>query len=271
MGFYEEDEGPLTAVTEESSFFFKPLRSLVKSREQKKAVTESGLLRHVGMVHAQTLVSEHAAEVFHLCLAMVRDRAVAEDLAQDAFVRAFAGLAQLRGPVRPWLLQIARNRCLDHLRRQQRGPWVDVPEIVQEGPVDDSPLSAEICADRERLERALARLPEHERAIVVLRFVHGFDYGEISQAFGIKPGTARMRVSRALARLRGELQPRRSLSRARRAAPMAAPPAPAPAAEACESAAMPGAGAAPDFGQLLGGALRAPGTLLRRLRGLEGG
>jgi RNA polymerase sigma-70 factor (ECF subfamily) len=212
------------------------------------------------------LVREHAAEVFHLCLAMVRDRPVAEDLAQDAFLKAFAALPQLRGEARPWLLQIARNRCLDHLRRQQRGPWTDAPEIVQEGPADDSPLSAELLADRPRLARALAALPEQERAVVVLRFVHGFDYSEIASTFGIRSGAARMRVSRALARLRDQLEPRAAL-RARRSASPAPAAAPAPPFELAECEASPPS--RPGFGEVLAGELRAPADLVARLVALS--
>ncbi len=215
-------------------------------------------------MNPERLVRQHAADVFHLCLGMVRDRHLAEDLAQDAFVRAFAALPQLQGPPRPWLLQIARNRCLDHLRREQRGPWSDAPEIVQDGPVDDSPLSADLLADRPRLARALSGLPEQERAIVVLRFVHGFEYTEIAETFGIRPGAARMRVSRALARLREELQPRVALRAARAAAPAAAPSSPFGVAECSAAPAPP-----PSFAQVLSDELRAPAALVQRLLGLS--
>lgn len=153
------------------------------------------------------LVRHHAAEVRGLCVAMCGLEG--EDLAQDVFIKAFAAMAGFRGEAssRTWLLAIARNRCLDHLRRQQRAPVELEDEFDVEGPVDDAPLPSWMVANRDEVRRALDVLAEVPRAMIQLRFVHGLDYGELSGVFGIAPGTARMRVSRALARMRLELAP----------------------------------------------------------------
>src|SRR5688500_4997480 len=68
------------------------------------------------------LVTRFADEVYALCRAMVRDPVEAEDLSQDVFGRAFASLRSFRGEATPrtWILRIARNRCIDHLRAQKR-------------------------------------------------------------------------------------------------------------------------------------------------------
>ena len=80
-----------------------------------------------GDLHAAAdwLVRAHGRDVLHLCTAIVRDRGTAEDLAQDAFGKAFLALPEFRGDAsaRTWLLTIARHRCLDHLRRSARQPW----------------------------------------------------------------------------------------------------------------------------------------------------
>ncbi len=143
-----------------------------------------------------------------MCRALVRNESRAEELAQDVFVRAFGALEGFRGEAssRTWILAIARNRCMDELRRGAISPIEDDPDAL-EAPLDDTPLPAELCENRAEVLRALHVLPELQRALVVLRFVHGFDYAELGKTFGIKPGTARMRVSRALARMRDELVP----------------------------------------------------------------
>lgn len=91
------------------------------------------------------LLREHRREVFSVCRAMVRDREVADELAQDALARAFAARGTFRGEAsgRTWLLTIARNSCRDHLRRLRGSPFVDDPDTDEQGPQDDSPGPAE--------------------------------------------------------------------------------------------------------------------------------
>ncbi|MFH1810188.1 MAG: sigma-70 family RNA polymerase sigma factor [Pseudomonadota bacterium] len=187
---------------------------------------------------AEWLVRQHADTVLGLCVAMVRDRTLAEDLAQDAYGKAFKSLAGFRGEAsaRTWLLTIARNRCLDHLRQRARDPWGGVAPEVDGDPdqhPDQAPLPSDLLMRRDDVEDALAELCEGDRALVVLRFRNGLDYDELAMAFGLREGTVRMRVSRALARMRLALERKHAepvAERAVQAAPsrarMAAVPAP---------------------------------------------
>jgi RNA polymerase sigma-70 factor, ECF subfamily len=179
---------------------------------------------------ATLLVEHHAAAVFALCRAMVRDAQLAEDLSQDVFMRAFGALDSFRGEASPrtWLLAIARNRCLDHLDRTRRAPGTDDVEPDDVSVETAPPL--DLLARREDAERALAALGETERALVVLHVGHGVGYSELAAAFALREGAVRMRLSRALARMRAVLEadhaaPR--VARARRGAP-ARMPDPAP-------------------------------------------
>lgn len=154
------------------------------------------------------LVYRFSDEVFGLCAAMVRDRSAAEDLAQDVFGRAFAHLGSFRGEAsaRTWILAIARNRCIDHLRALRRDPWHGAdPDSEPDAQPVEAPLPADLLADRAAVEEALAELAEGERALVVLRFRHGLEYAELAAAFGLREGAVRMRLSRALARMRQQL------------------------------------------------------------------
>ena len=185
---------------------------------------ERGDLRQAG----SALVERHAGEVYGLCRSMVRDDATAEDLTQDTFSRAFVGLEGYRGDASPrtWILRIARHRCVDYLRSIGREPWRRSDDDGGE-PADTRPLPAELLIRRQDVERSLAELSEGERALIVLRFGHGLGYGELAEAFGIKEGAVRMRVSRALSRMRAALE--RAEAPAGRAM-VATAPAPAAAA-----------------------------------------
>jgi RNA polymerase sigma-70 factor, ECF subfamily len=167
---------------------------------------QAGDLRAAG----EWLVRQYAGDVVALCRAIVRERTVAEDLAQDAFSAAFTSLSGFRREASPrtWLLAITRNRCIDHLRRLSRDPWGGA-ELEQQEPdahPDDAPLPAEILLRRADVDAALSSLAEAERALVVLRFRHGLEYPEIADVFGLREGTVRMRLSRALAKMRSELE-----------------------------------------------------------------
>lgn len=166
-----------------------------------------------GDLHAAAdwLVRAHGRDVLHLCTAIVRDRGTAEDLAQDAFGKAFLALPEFRGDAsaRTWLLTIARHRCLDHLRRSARQPWsLGREDDVREPLVADTEevLVSDLMARRADIREGLAVLSESERAMVLLRFAHGLSFDEIAESFGVKSGAVRMRVGRALTKMRDAIE-----------------------------------------------------------------
>ena len=225
---------------------------------QLRSYLEAGELRRAG----SWLVERHADEVLGLCRAMTHDASAAEDLAQEAFGRAFSSLRGFRGEAssRTWLLTIARNCCVDHLRARRRDPWAGAPIVEPDQQPDESSLPSDILGRRAEVETALAQLAEGDRALVVLRFRHELEYDELASVFGLREGAVRMRLSRAIARMRSALETTERVSilelleqerrgPARRepagAAPRAAMPAPPPAPAAPASAAPPVAAAAP--------------------------
>ncbi|MBK6576203.1 MAG: RNA polymerase sigma factor [Sandaracinaceae bacterium] len=166
-----------------------------------------------GDLHAAAdwLVRAHGRDVLHLCTTIVRDRGTAEDLAQDAFGKAFLALPEFRGEAsaRTWLLTIARHRCLDHLRRSARQPWsLGREDDVREPLVADTEevLVSDLMARRADIREGLAVLSEGERAMVLLRFAHGLSFDEIAESFGVKSGAVRMRVGRALTKMRDAIE-----------------------------------------------------------------
>lgn len=157
---------------------------------------------------AQLLVLHHADAVYATCRALLRDATLAEDLSQEAFVRAIAALPTFRGDAqsRTWLLSIARNLCLDHLRRQ-KGPIDERVELDVEGHESETPPPFDLLVRRGDVERGLSVLSETERAIVVLHHAHGVSYAELAGSFNLAEGTVRMRMSRALTKMRDAVEP----------------------------------------------------------------
>jgi len=140
----------------------------------------------------------HAPELGRYLVAMVRDRSLAEDLLQDTFHDALRAWDRLDGVgnERAWLYGIARHRALGALRRGRRFQRALVRlggsrEIAQEA-------DAELVALLDLLERELS--PEL-RALVLLRYVHGFQAAELAEMTGLSPDAVRQRLARGRARL----------------------------------------------------------------------
>ena len=145
---------------------------------------------------AGALFDRHWRAVWRASYAIARHHQVAEDCAQDAFVRAFAGLDGYRGPsFRAWVSRIAVNQTLNHLRRDRR--LTDL---------EDQPGDDEMPAPDVALDRAVAALPAERRALVVLRYWLGYTPAEIAPIVGLPVGTVHSRLARALGQLRDALE-----------------------------------------------------------------
>ncbi|MFM9106125.1 MAG: RNA polymerase sigma factor [Chloroflexota bacterium] len=160
------------------------------------------------------LVRRHERAVFSVCFRLLRDYALAEDAAQDTFIRAWTNAHTFRGgEVRPWLLRIATNRSYDILRAKGRRPsgsldaeLFEIEPVWTTQVVDESPDAAALRSELGiRLERALHDLPEDQRAVVILSDIQGSSYEEVAAATGAALGTVKSRLSRARARLRQTL------------------------------------------------------------------
>lgn len=157
------------------------------------------------------LVRAYQHRVVNFTQAMVSNRADAEDISQEAFVRAYRGLRQFRGgsSFKTWLYQIVTNTARTHLAKRRDRPEdaagdpVATPEAFGQ-PATNEDVEGSVV-HRDRIDRALAALPEDMRAAVLLRDVEGLDYKEISDALGIPMGTVESRIFRGRARLREAL------------------------------------------------------------------
>ena len=163
-----------------------------------------------------TLVIRHQNAAYSLAFRFLRSREAAEDVTQEAFVRAWRAIESFRGErFRSWLLRIVANAARDELRRRKRRPQRSLDEARDDhdmasiDPVEPDlgpQARAEQAELRKVLEGALAELPEDWRMVVLLSDVHGLSYEEIADATGVPVGTFNSRLSRARSRLRDLLR-----------------------------------------------------------------
>jgi len=154
----------------------------------------------------QLCARQHAEAIGRLCLALSGSHAEADDLTQETLLAAHDGFSSYRGegPLRAWLLAIARRKCARHVER--RVLRESKLRLVQ--PAEAQPATDDVLVRRQRAQQARAAL-EHvrpsEREALVLRYVSELSYPELAEACGIDEVAARKRVSRALATLRSVL------------------------------------------------------------------
>lgn len=170
----------------------------------------------------ETLLRRYQGWVFTLALRMLGDRAEAEDMAQEIFLKAFRALKGFKGASRfsTWLYTIASHQCLNHLEARRRqadyhGRGGRSQAVRDEPPgmerVADETLRADALleqADRARIvQEELARLTQEHRIVLVLREIQGLSYEEIATILGLELGTVRSRLHRARMAMKARLEP----------------------------------------------------------------
>lgn len=150
----------------------------------------------------EEIVRAYARLVWASVYGLVRDPAWTEDIVQETFLRGWESIRELKEPgaFRGWLLTIARR--LAWRRAELSGRDEIVPEMAADADALHDPEEA-----RERVQEALARLPERYRIPVTLHFLNGMEYGAISKLTGLANGSLRGLIARGAAKLRAELAP----------------------------------------------------------------
>ena len=148
------------------------------------------------------LVGRHERMVVATAWQTLGDYHAAQDAAQEAFVAAYRKLGTLRDPARfgPWVLAIVRRSAL---RIAQRRPSTEPLSTAGDppGPMNADPLDEEL----QRLLEAVSQLPDHERVVVILRYLDGHSMASIAQMTGRPLGTVTKQLSRAVARLKASV------------------------------------------------------------------
>jgi RNA polymerase sigma factor (sigma-70 family) len=148
------------------------------------------------------LIEQYQGVVFGLCYRMMNHRQDAEDVVQETFVRALRAIGGFDAtrPIRPWLLEIAANRCRTALARRSQRPALRLAGVAEDlpdqraGPIDPDDLAGEI-------ERALGELRPDYRVVFVLFHEQNLSYEEIAQVITRPVGTVKTWLHRARAEL----------------------------------------------------------------------
>jgi RNA polymerase sigma-70 factor (ECF subfamily) len=162
----------------------------------------------------EELVIPHMQAAFNLAYWIVRSREEAEDVVQDAYIRAFRAFSSLKGEsAKPWLLAIVRNAAYRALQNRRRGANVivlsddlrgkgmeDIAGVATSEPSAESLLIR--AGERQQVLSALSQLSVDYREVIVLRELEGLSYNEIAKAIEAPVGTVMSRLSRARAELR---------------------------------------------------------------------
>lgn len=163
----------------------------------------------------ETLFERHRTLVYRFAYQMAPRRDDAEDIVQEAFVRAYQNLHRYRDEAKftTWLLRIATNLCTDQARMSQRRTALEqqeargaldwMTEDFSEDPVDN----LEAARRKDALRRALMALPAHHRTVIVLRDIEEREYSDIAETLGCTIGGAKLRVLRARRALRDRIAP----------------------------------------------------------------
>ncbi len=155
----------------------------------------------------EVLVDRYSHMVFTLAARMLRDRELAEETAQDVFVKAYGSLSGFRGTARfsTWLYTIAYHRILDVAAREKRHRSFRTDEVPERLPLRDLEDTWSQLMEGERrdlIHRALEDLPGDDRLLISLFYLQEQSLREIAAITGIREGTVKVRLFRARERLR---------------------------------------------------------------------
>ena len=155
----------------------------------------------------QELVDEHTRLVFALIARVIPDRSRTEDAAQDVFLRIYRGLPYFRGESRlsTWIYRIVANVCA---QEQTRRPAADSLDDDRRRPATPAVLDRQFSdlELRERLEKAIARLPPNQRLLVAAHYLEGVQYEDLAEALNLPMGTVKTHLYRAKQQLRRMLE-----------------------------------------------------------------
>jgi RNA polymerase sigma-70 factor (ECF subfamily) len=189
----------------------------MKQSLEPSSVDDAALMRLIALSQEQALAQlydRYNRLVFSLALAIVQDRATAEEITLDVFMRIWQKAA-LYNPeqarVSTWLTHITRNHAIDVLRRRAVRPEHHSIELNEEAPRSEPPGptpadTAEESLQRERIQSALSLLPADQRQVLFLAYFEGYTQSQIAETLHQPLGTVKTRMRLALQKLRDYLQ-----------------------------------------------------------------
>lgn len=157
------------------------------------------------------LVTTYQGLVYTVLVRMVKSREIAEELAQDTFVKAYHSLASFRGDAKfsSWLYRIAYRKALDHLRKEKRSPldqWNEAAAMQSVAPIQNA---LEALEEKERLaiiQKSIDTLPETEAALVTWYYFEDLSVKEIAEITELSASNIKVKLHRSRAKLYEALQ-----------------------------------------------------------------
>ncbi|MFD6439021.1 RNA polymerase sigma factor SigW [Peribacillus sp. NPDC060186] len=163
------------------------------------------------------IVELYKDKVFQICFRMLGNRQEAEDLAQEAFVRAFVNIRSFNIQMKfsTWLYRIATNLCIDRLRKKKPDFYLDAEVSGTEGLNMYSQIASDMAKPEDEVESLelqetiqveIMKLPEKYRSVIVLKYIEELSLKEISEILDLPVGTVKTRIHRGREALRKQLR-----------------------------------------------------------------
>ncbi|MGP7819751.1 RNA polymerase sigma factor SigW [Niallia sp. 01092] len=163
------------------------------------------------------IIEIYKDKVFQICFRMLGNRHEAEDMAQEAFIRAYVNISRFNIELKfsTWLYRIATNLCIDRIRKKKPDYYLDAEVPGTEGLNMYSQLAANTRLPEEDVEslelqaliqREISKLPEKYRAVIVLKYIEELSLNEISEILELPLGTVKTRIHRGREALRKQLR-----------------------------------------------------------------
>ncbi|MDZ5474160.1 RNA polymerase sigma factor SigW [Bacillus sp. 31A1R] len=163
------------------------------------------------------IVEIYKDKVYQLCYRMLGNRHEAEDMAQEAFIRAYVNITRFNINLKfsTWLYRIATNLCIDRIRKKKPDYYLDAEVSGTDGLTMYSQVAADTSLPEDDLEnlelqetiqKEISKLPEKYRSVIVLKYIEELSLNEISEILDIPLGTVKTRIHRGREALRHQLR-----------------------------------------------------------------
>lgn len=164
----------------------------------------------------EDIVKKYEKKIFSLIYNMLRNENEIEDIAQEVFIKVYKNLDKFHGDssLYTWIYKIATNLCLDQIKKRKDIIYMDEKLRVNDDEVEIQIPSDEKTQDelyeqkelKQKLEKCIDKLPEKQRAMIVLRDIKGLAYDEIAEILELKLGTVKSQINRARLKLKELLE-----------------------------------------------------------------
>ena len=164
----------------------------------------------------EEIIAKYEKRVFGLIYNMLKNDNDIEDIAQDIFIKVYKNIDKFHGnsSLYTWIYRIATNMCLDYMKKKKNVIYIDEKVQLDDGEVElqlpsDEKLQEELYEEKEmkqKLNKAIDKLPDKQKAMIILRDIKGLSYEEISEVLEIKLGTVKSQINRARLKLKEILE-----------------------------------------------------------------